>query len=110
MIVVLLVQRVRCEMSHIDGTAVTPWMAGEDVLDEIAFKPALKRAEQKVDPASYRDEQDNLGKGHALRLDSAQAGLRCLFTTEQVLERPWSFTRICRVVPNAGDQGYVGRV
>ena len=61
-------------MSHIDGTSVTPWMAREDVLDEIAFKPALNRAEQKVDPTSYRNEQDDLGKGHALTLDSAQAG------------------------------------
>jgi hypothetical protein len=52
-------------MSHIDRTSVKAWTVMEEFPDEIAFKPPLKRTEQKVDPHACRDEQDDFGKGHA---------------------------------------------
>jgi hypothetical protein len=42
-------------------------MVSEEFPDQIDFKPALKRPEQEVDPDSSGDEEDDLGKRHAVR-------------------------------------------
>jgi hypothetical protein len=39
-----------------------------DFPDQIAFQPPLKWTEQKVDPDSSGDKEDDLGKGHAMRI------------------------------------------
>jgi hypothetical protein len=39
-------------------------MASAEFSNQIDFKPALKRPEQKVDPDSSGDEEDDLGKRH----------------------------------------------
>jgi hypothetical protein len=42
-------------------------MASGESPEKTVFEPSLKRAEQKIDPRSARDEKEQLGERHGVR-------------------------------------------
>jgi hypothetical protein len=65
--VFLVVGWVGPEIGHINRGPMQARTAGEESPDQIDLEPALKRPEQKVNPGYSGNEEDDLGKRHAVR-------------------------------------------